>query len=151
MRLHAHIKVKIIQGIICVGMMYWRFWCTSKLHLYLSSKLARGNHHISQCIILGDVPLNHELIEILIMIKTHIALKDLLVDKHCLAQWSQVFRWTYLALMPSHANTFLFHKLGKVISTYKHFSSKNMLHTKWMRLNFERRWKKIIPSYMMTP
>jgi hypothetical protein len=53
--------------------------------------------------------------------KTHIALKDLLVDEHCLAQLSQVFHWTYLALMPSHVNIILFHKLGWVISTYKHF------------------------------
>jgi hypothetical protein len=53
--------------------------------------------------------------------KTHIAIKDSLVDEHCLIWWSQMFHWTYLALMPSHANTSLFHKLGKVISTYKHF------------------------------
>jgi hypothetical protein len=60
-----------------------------------------------------DINFNHD--------KTHIALKDLLVDEHCLTWWSQMFHWTYLALMPSHANISLFHKLGKVISTYKHF------------------------------
>ncbi len=53
--------------------------------------------------------------------KTHIALQDLFVDKHYLARWSQVFHWTYLAFMPSRANISLFHKLGKVISIYKHF------------------------------